>query len=202
MTTPLMTPTRLLIVVCCFSLLGVSPALGGASKPKPKPKAEHIKLYNQAYDEIKDLEFSSAQALLERALKLEPDFAEAHNNLAYTLSEHMDKPAEALPLAVRAVELSPMNRGMLDTLGTVYISAGQPENAFEPLERALALATTDAGRVSAMVLLARAQLETGNLPGASDTASDARRLIDRIDEPDEDTQRELDSVLEDIQQRR
>ncbi|MEO1583886.1 MAG: tetratricopeptide repeat protein, partial [Planctomycetota bacterium] len=147
-------------------------------------------------------DYESAAADMRRGLEIVPDDAELHNNLAYTLSEHMDKPAEALPLAVRAVELSPMNRGMLDTLGTVYISAGQPENAFEPLERALALATTDAGRVSAMVLLARAQLETGNLPGASDTASDARRIIDRIDEPDEDTQRELDSVLEDIQQRR
>ena len=140
--------------------------------------------------------FQAAVDDIRQALELAPNDPELNNNLAYILAVELKQPAEALPFAQRAVEIAPENRGFLDTLGRVYIEAGEPQKAIAPLEQALTLATADRDRAPVLVHLARARLETGNRPGATDAANEARRIIDALDEPNEDTQAELETVLE------
>lgn len=142
--------------------------------------------------------FEAAVDDIRAGLELSPDDPELNNNLAYILSVELGRAAEALPFAQKAVEASPENRGFLDTLGTVYLEAGEPQKAIAPLERALTLATTDSQRAPVLVHLARARLETGNAPGAADAANEAQRIIDTLDEPNEDTQAELNEILEAI----
>ncbi|MEM6458267.1 MAG: tetratricopeptide repeat protein [Planctomycetota bacterium] len=105
------------------------------SRPKPKPVDEHVKLYNTAYDEIQKLEFASAQVLLERALRLEPDFAEAHNNLAYTLrklgEDHYDK---ALEHYNTAIELDEKLAEAYMYRGVLYVKIGSKDSAEADLE--------------------------------------------------------------------
>ena len=78
-------------------------------------------------------------AVLEDSLRLDPDNALILNNLAYLLVEEANRPAEALPYAERARELSGSEPNVLDTLGWVYIRNGRNEQAEAALKEALAL---------------------------------------------------------------
>ncbi len=145
-----------------------------------------------------DGEHQAAIDDIRAGLAIAPDDPEFNNNIAYILSVELDQSAEALPHAQRAVELAPENRGYLDTLGTVYVRAGEPEKAIAPLERALMLATTDPERAPVLVHLAEARLATGNRPGAEDAANEARDILESLDDPNENTQAELQRVLDDL----
>ncbi|MEL6498745.1 MAG: tetratricopeptide repeat protein [Planctomycetota bacterium] len=142
--------------------------------------------------------FEAATEDIRAALDIAPDDPELNNNIAYIMAVELGRAAEALPFSQKAVERAPENRGFLDTLGTVYIEAGEPDKAIAPLERALTVATTDTDRAPVLVNLARARLDAGNPPGAADAADEARRIIEALDDPDERTQAKLNSVLEDI----
>lgn len=135
MTFTLFNPARLLVAAACLSMLFALPSFGGASKPKPKPVAEHVKLYNEAYDEIQKLRFASAQDLLERALKLKPDFAEAHNNLAYTLrkqgEDHYD---QALTHYNQAIEINEKLAEAYMYRGVLHVQMGNDDLATADLE--------------------------------------------------------------------
>jgi len=89
------------------------------------------------------------------AVNLRPDWAEAHNNLAWVLAtiedENLRDPAEAIRLAERACELTGYNEpGMLDTLGVAYAAAGRFDEAVEIAEKAkeLAVASGRKGLIS------------------------------------------------------
>lgn len=138
-------PARWIVSALCLALLATSPVWGAPSRPKPKPKAEHVRLYNEAYDRIRDLKFADAQNLLERALDRKSDFAEAHNNLAYTLRKqgesHYD---DALAHYNRAIELKPelaeayMYRGVLHVQRGDLDAAKADHAALEELNPKLA----------------------------------------------------------------
>ncbi|MEM1108007.1 MAG: tetratricopeptide repeat protein [Planctomycetota bacterium] len=160
MTTPLVSPFRLLVAAACLSMLFVLPSFGGASKPKPKPVAEHVKLYNEAYDEIKKLRFASAQNLLEQALKLKPDFAEAHNNLAYTLrkqgEDHYD---QALAHYNKAIELNAKLSEAYMYRGVLHVQMGNDDLAAADLETLSAMKGRAAAKLAAELTYV---IENGN----------------------------------------
>lgn len=52
--------------------------------------------------------------------------------------EQIRKPEEALPLALRAVELEPANANWINTLGVVYYRLGRFDEAVETLNRSIA----------------------------------------------------------------
>ncbi|MEM6260629.1 MAG: tetratricopeptide repeat protein [Planctomycetota bacterium] len=123
-------PIRCIAAALCLTLFATATVWAAPSRPKPKPKAEYVRLYNQAYDEIRDLEFADAQRLLERALDRKSDFAEAHNNLAYTLRKqgesHYDK---ALDHYNRAIELKPKLAEGYMYRGVLYVQMDNPDAA-------------------------------------------------------------------------
>jgi len=78
------------------------------------------------------------------ALRIKPDMAEAHNNLAWLLATAEDSryrnPAEALKHAQQAVELTHWKEAtFIDTLAEAFYANGQYSQALEVQQKALAL---------------------------------------------------------------
>jgi Tfp pilus assembly protein PilF len=71
---------------------GVSAAFGMGSQPVPEPAAKTVKgttdaasVYNHGVALMHEKKYAEALADFEKAVQAKPDFAEAHNNLAYCL---------------------------------------------------------------------------------------------------------------------
>lgn len=76
---------------------------------------------------------------LRSVIRLRPDHAEALNALGYTLADRTDRWSEALPLIERALELSPDNPAVIDSLGWIYFRMGDIDRAQPLLEKAFGL---------------------------------------------------------------
>ena len=81
-------------------------AAGSASSTPAVSK--DVKIYNKGVKLMLDKKFGKAEKQFRKALEINERFAEAHNNLAYTLrkqgADHYD---EALMQYNRAIELNP-----------------------------------------------------------------------------------------------
>ncbi len=84
-----------------------------------------------------------AVAMLRESLPLLPDDVDTLNNLAWILADASLDPQAALEFAGQARALAPDDPVVLDTFGWAAIRAGRPDDAIEPLRRALE-ATRDA----------------------------------------------------------
>lgn len=104
--------------------LAASMALAADNEKKPKADTRPgVADYNAGVDAMKKKDFSAAQAKFEAALAANEAFAEAHNNLGYSLRKQGPKLYEqSLRHYNRAIELNPklaqayMYRGVLHSL--------------------------------------------------------------------------------------
>ncbi len=87
-------------------------------------------------------ELEAAAAAYHSALRLEPFHPRANNDLAWLLSEQLDKPREALEIADKAATRSPNDPHLLDTRGAILMRLGRFTDARRDLERCLELAKT------------------------------------------------------------
>jgi len=117
-------------------------AAGSSSKAEP---GEAFELYNRGVELMEKGKFDKAQKKFEAALAEKDDFAEAHNNLAYSLRKQgEDKYAAALEHYNRAIELDPelaqayMYRGVLHALQGDEEEAKADHARLEELDRDLA----------------------------------------------------------------
>jgi tetratricopeptide (TPR) repeat protein len=78
-----------------------------------------------------------------KAVELDPDIAEYHNNLAWLLATCIDAefrdPVRAVELAKKAIELTPKDGGVNNTLGVAQYRAGNCDAAIEALEKSTEL---------------------------------------------------------------
>ncbi len=82
---------------------------------------------------------TEARDLIEKAVKLEPKNAAFLDSLGWVLFK-LDKPKEALPHLLKAIELSEEpDATLFDHLGDVYLALRQPDKAREAWEKALTL---------------------------------------------------------------
>jgi len=79
------------------------------------------------------------EADLRKVVEMEPENVHALNALGYTLADKTQRYQEALGYITRAIELSPDNPFVLDSLGWVYYRLGRHEQAVQCLSRALNL---------------------------------------------------------------
>lgn len=79
------------------------------------------------------------ERLLREVIALDPDHAHAYNALGYTLADRNQRLPEALDLITQALELSPEDPFILDSMGWVKFRMGEPAAAIEYLKRAYAL---------------------------------------------------------------
>ena len=125
------TKTAVLMSILCLALASL---LCADSSPKIEPMApgpkDPFKTYNQGVDQMRKGNFAKAQARFEEALALKEDFAEAHNNLGYSLrkqgKQHYD---EALRHYDRAIELDPKLAAAYEYRGVLHVLRGEEEAA-------------------------------------------------------------------------
>lgn len=88
------------------------------------------------------------EAALRKAVSLNPDSSQAHNDLAWLLVTQ-GKAKEALPIANRALDLSPGAPAIIDTLASVAAGMGKCAEALVLQRRALALVEADSNSAQA-----------------------------------------------------
>ena len=120
---------RSLLLLSASILLLTSTTHAAPSAPK-EDTSDPVKLYNKAWEALQELEFAEAAKLLRSSLEENDDFAEAHNNLAYSLrkqgKDHFD---EALRHYTRAIEI---DRRLVEAYmyrGVLYIQMGNKDKA-------------------------------------------------------------------------
>jgi rhomboid protease GluP len=115
----------------------------------------------------------------QRILDLNPQDADALNNLAWLLleeaPEELRNRSEAGRLAERAVALDPENAYVLGTYGTVLLRRGDPRQAATFLERALAQNRPNLDEATDRYLLAIALAGAGRLEEGERSLNDAIR---------------------------
>ena len=113
-------------------------AAGSASSTPAVSK--DIKIYNKGVKLMLDKKFVKAEKRFREALEINERFAEAHNNLAYTLRKqgagHFD---EALMHYNRAIELNPNLSEPYMYRGVLYVQMGNKSLALKDHEKLLAM---------------------------------------------------------------
>ncbi|HZR02713.1 MAG TPA: tetratricopeptide repeat protein [Burkholderiales bacterium] len=93
-------------------------------------------LYDAALAAEKLDKLDVVESNLRKVIKLKPDHAQAYNALGYTLGDRTDRYAEAKQYVEKALELSPDDPFILDSVGWVYYKMGNQKEALDYLERA------------------------------------------------------------------
>ena len=111
---------KALVIFIIIFLLLTSNALAAGSASSTPAVSDYQKTYNKGVDLMRAKEFESAEKQFRKALAMKERFAQAHNNLAYTLRKQgRGHFSEALIHYNRAIELNPdlpepyMYRGVL-----------------------------------------------------------------------------------------
>ncbi|MFO7889557.1 MAG: tetratricopeptide repeat protein [bacterium] len=87
-----------------------------------------------SYESIK--QYSIADSLYQRILKIDPNNATVLNNYGYSLSIRGINLDKALSMAKRAVKMDPENGSFLDTIGWILYKKGNYQEALEYLQKA------------------------------------------------------------------
>ena len=111
-------------------LVPVIPLLIAASTPSVSTPStstsKHVKLYNQGVKAQKQGDDQRAIRLYQKALKVKPDFADALNNLGYSLrniaKQYMD---EAMQSYNQALQIQKDHQQALEYQGELYVWRGQ-----------------------------------------------------------------------------
>ena len=120
-------------------------------------------------------DWDAAVRSFKKGLESDPNSPELNNNVAFTLATKLNRPADAMEFAERAVKAAPNNSGFLDTLAAVHIGQKNWAKASEYLAQAISVASSDAERAPVFMHQARVQLERGDKAGA-------RRLLRQAEE--------------------
>lgn len=80
--------------------------------------------------------FDLMESELRRAIAEKPDFAAAYNALGYSFADRNIKLNEAIKLIEKALELSPNDHYMLDSLGWAHFRKGNLDKAIQYLQQA------------------------------------------------------------------
>jgi tetratricopeptide (TPR) repeat protein len=107
--------------------------LGKALREKPE---QPELLYDHAITAEKLERFDVLEASLRTLIRLKPDYAHAYNALGYSYADRNLRLPEARKLIERALELSPDDFYIIDSMGWVLYRMGDLQGAAEHLRRA------------------------------------------------------------------
>ncbi len=107
--------------------------MGSQAVPEPTVKkaastVDATAIYNQGVALMHEKKYAAAVADFEAAVKAKPDFAEAHNNLAYCLRrEGPAKYNEALAHYNKAIQLNPNLAQAYEYRGVLFVKMNRIE---------------------------------------------------------------------------
>ena len=118
------------IFALALTLISASLAVAAGSSSIKSTRSEDIKIYNDGVKLMMDKKFDKAEKRFRKALKINERFAEAHNNLAYTLRKQgPDYYEEALDHYNRSIELKPDLDEPYMYRGVLYVQMGNKNMA-------------------------------------------------------------------------
>jgi len=144
--------------------------------------------------------YADAAEAFARGAAVATNDADLNNNLAYIRVKYLNDPKGALAPAERAVELSPTNGGVLDTLGWVYHQLGREQQARAILNKALQYARTDEERTPALLHLAEALVSGGEAAAARRRADEAADILRKSPSLNQEYEKDLQSLMERLNQ--
>jgi Flp pilus assembly protein TadD len=108
------------------------------AKLKHKPVKAAVKAFNKAVDKTKEGRTDEAIVLLKKAIELDPEYMEAHNNLGarYLVSRQAEK---AIPEFRKAIELDPGSASVYANLSLALGHTGDLAGAEQAARRSLSL---------------------------------------------------------------
>jgi hypothetical protein len=135
---------RRLYLGVCFLSIGTAAAMGSGSgssggSVESTPLQQEVgisafKVYNQGVDLMLAKKFAAAQIKFEQAIRDNPDFAEAHNNLGFTLREQGPQNyAKALAQYNKAIQLKPSMAETYEYRGVLFAKMGKKSDAEKDL---------------------------------------------------------------------
>jgi Flp pilus assembly protein TadD len=99
-------------------------------KPAAKQEKPAANAYNQGVELMKNKRFAQAQSKFEQAVKLDPNFAEAYNNLAFTLRKQGSANYQkSLDYYNKAIQLKPKLAEAYMYRGVLYTQMGRKADA-------------------------------------------------------------------------
>jgi tetratricopeptide (TPR) repeat protein len=120
---------------------GVPAAFGMGSQPIPEPASKAVQstvdataVYNQGVALMHEKKYAAALTDFEKAVRAKPDFAEAHNNLAYCLRHQGPaKYSEALSHYNKAIQLKPNLAEAYEYRGVLFVKMNRKSDAQKDL---------------------------------------------------------------------
>lgn len=93
-------------------------------------------IYDYAMAAERVQQYSVLETQLRRLIKAKPEFAQAYNALGYSFADRNTKLEEANKLIAKALELSPNDHYIMDSMGWVQYRLGNLDKAYEYLNKA------------------------------------------------------------------
>ncbi|HXG48502.1 MAG TPA: tetratricopeptide repeat protein, partial [Methylomirabilota bacterium] len=105
--------------------------------------------------------YAAARDAYERALKVNPSFVIALNNLAYLYAEHLQDPGKGYEHALKARRLAPREPFIADTLGWIHYHRGEYAEAVNLLQESVEGMRSERDRTEVLYHLGMAQYMMG-----------------------------------------
>ena len=147
---------KTLISIIILILFIVPKVMAAGSATSSPAVSKDVKIYNKGVKLMLDKKFAKAEKQFRKALEINERFAEAHNNLAYTLrkqgADHFD---EALMNYNRAIELNPNLPEPYMYRGVLYVQMGNKSFALKDHEKLVTMGSPLADELEYVVVNGR-----------------------------------------------
>ena len=126
-------------IIATGTAFGAGSKTGGAAL-KSEQGAQPVQFYNQGIQLMHAKKFAEAQVKFEQALAENPNFAEAHNNLGYSLRKQGPQNySKALEHYNKAIQLKPNLAEAYEYRGVLFLKMGRKVDAEKDLATLKAL---------------------------------------------------------------
>src|SRR6201988_2391218 len=126
-------------IIATGAAFGAGSRAGGGALKKEEG-AQPVQIYNQGIQLMQAKKFVEAQVKFQQALSENPNFAEAHNNLAYSLRKQGPQNySKALEHYNKAIQLKPNLSEEYEYRGVLFLKMGRKVDAEKDLATLKAL---------------------------------------------------------------
>ena len=116
-------------IIAIGSAFGAGSRAGGGAL-KREQGAQPVQVYNQGIQLMRVKKFAEAEVKFQQAVSENPDFAEAHNNLAYSLRKQGPQNySQALEHYNKAIQLKPDLAEAYEYRGVLFLKLGRKVDA-------------------------------------------------------------------------